>query len=144
MAETGWDGSMPRLLVFIQQWWWTVAELESWGSCVLEVYKGCDVWTLCECIQERALTPGELKQTRCSVNGHEACPLALSSQWVVELPSRVEGFNICFPKALVPRTFTDILLGRKWRSERDLATENSFSQKLIFKREGSELSFGLF
>lgn len=61
MAEIGWDESIPLLLVFIQQRWWIVAELESWGTCILEVYKGCDVWTRCECIQEHALTPGEPK-----------------------------------------------------------------------------------
>lgn len=63
-------------------------------------------------------------ETWCGVNGHEAYPLALSSHWVVESPSRIDRFNICFPRALVPATSTDTLLGRKRRSERDLASVN--------------------
>lgn len=66
-------------------------------------------------------------ETWCGVNGREAYPLALSSHGVAELLSHVEGCNICFPRALVPGSFTDTLLGRKWRRERDLASANSFS-----------------
>lgn len=131
--------------MFVQQRWWTAAELESWGSCALKAYEGCNnVDTVC--MRSRACFDswGAETETWCGVNGHEVCPLALCSHWVVELPARVEGFNICFPRALVPVTSTDTLLGRKRRSERDLASANSFSLRLMFKKEGSELSFGLF